>query len=271
MNLIHMIIITRALRSLFAVLIMVLAGCSTVPTSYQPVQPIAPLDFFDRAFDEVLRAHVMDGVVDYPGIATDSRFTSYLEQLRRVDPNALPTQAERLIFWTNAYNAFAIRGILDGYSPRTLFGRYRYFIARKYNVGGELIDLYDIEQKILIPQFHEPRIHFAIVCASSSCPKLQPHAYKADQLEAQLEYSAREFINDPTRNHFDREKKIAYLSMIFKWFEKDFVAQQGSLLSYVQHYVNDPDLKRELASESYTVKFIDYDLNLNGTPYVYPH
>ncbi len=249
----------------FTVLIFI-AGCSTVPRTFTPVEPISAQDFSHRALDETLRVHVVDGVVNYPAIATDSRFDKYLWHLDRLDPNALQTQQERLSFWINAYNAFAIKGILDGLSPRTKFGQYRYFIGRDYRVGGQSINLFDLEREVLIKDFQEPRIHFAIVCASRSCPKLQSWAYTADGLEEQLDQSARDFINDPSRNRFDRERKVAWLSMIFKWFEHDFVARSGSLLRYVQRYVADPALAREMVSEPYMVEFLEYDWSLNGIP-----
>jgi hypothetical protein len=242
-----------------------LTGCSTVPTSFKPTDPIPPTAFSHQLFSEVLSAHVKDGWVNYPGIQTDGRLPTYLAQLDRMDPDSFATRHERLTFWINAYNAFAIKGILDHYSPMTLVGRYRYFISRDYRVGGEAINLYDLERKVIIAQFHEPRIHFAIVCASLSCPWLQPWVYQADQLEEQLESVAQVFINDATKNRFDRQAKVAYLSMIFKWYAEDFEAYSGSLLKYVRKYVSDQELARDLESSSYTVKFLDYDWGLNGT------
>jgi len=244
-----------------------MAGCSTVPTSFHPTQPIPSDEFSHRAFDEVLQAHVKDGVVDYPGVANDARFPAYLEQLDRIDPHALPGRLHRLAFWINAYNAFAIQGILDGYSPLTMIGQWRYFIGRQYRVGGETINLYDLEKKVLIPNFREPRIHFAIVCASQSCPKLRSQAFAADQLEAQLEESARAFVNDPTKNRFDRETRTAYLSKIFEWFEPDFRTHAESLLNYVRRYLEDRDLAADLATQPYRVEFLDYDWHVNGVPY----
>lgn len=258
------------MRALALIALILLAGCSTVPRTFSPAQPLAPKDFSHAAFDEVLRAHVVEGVVNYPAIAADPRFPVYLRTLDRVDPYTLLARQERLAFWINAYNAFAAKGILDGYSPLTKFGQYRYFIAKEHRVGGSTINLYDLERKLLIPDFREPRIHFAIVCASKSCPKLQSWAYAADKLDEQLDRSAREYINDPTRNRFDRERKVVYLSMIFKWFEDDFTAHSGSLLGYVKRYVADPQLARELESAPYRVEFLEYDWNLNGIPYAGP-
>jgi hypothetical protein len=242
------------------------AGCSSVPRVFSPVQPISPQDITHEAFDRLLQAHVRDGHVNYAAIRADGRLDEYLRQLDRSDPNGLPTRDARLVFWINAYNAFAIKGILDRYSPMTLWGRYRYFIARDYSVGGRTINLYNLERGLLISDFHEPRVHFAIVCASSSCPKLQSWAYDAVHLDQQLETVTKAFVNDPSRNRFDRERKIAYLSMIFRWFMEDFEAQAGSLLDYVRRYVTDQSLARELATTPYHVEFLEYDWSLNGTP-----
>jgi len=244
----------------------VLMGCSTVPTSFTPANPIPPAEFSHKVFSEVLGAHVRDGLVDYPGIQADERLPAYLAQLDRVDPNAFATRNERLAFWINAYNAFAIKGILDQYSPMSLVGRYRYFIGRTYRVGGETINLYDLERKVLVEQFREPLMHFAIVCASTSCPKLHPWVYQPDMLDGQLDRVARAFINDPTRNRFDREKKVAWISMIFDWFERDFTQAAGSVLAYVARYVDDQDLARELTQPGYRVEYLEYDWNLNGVP-----
>lgn len=250
--------------TIFLFLLLFLSGCSTVPRLFHPQQPIEPQKFSHDAFNGALKDHVADGVVKYPNLSRDSRLSVYLDQLNRVDPNALPTRNDRLAFWINAYNAFAIKGILDGYSPRTKIGQWRYFIGQKYQVGGETVNLNNLEKKILIPDFREPRIHFAIVCASQSCPKLRSWAYTSEQLEEQLNDSARRFINDPTRNRFDREQKIAYLSKIFDWFTEDFVARSGSLTNYVSQFVQDPVLAKELQAGGYQVEFLDYDWNLNG-------
>ena len=154
--------------------------------------------------------------MDYPGIEADGTLDGYVRALNRIDPTKLPRRQDQLAFWINAYNAFAVQGILDHYSPVTLWGRYRYFIGLNYQVGGAPINLYDLERQVLIEQFHEPLMHFAIVCASASCPKLQPWAYQPDQLDRQLDRVARAFINDPTRNRFDKKQKVASLSMIFQ-------------------------------------------------------
>lgn len=245
-------------------LMMLSTSCSSVPKTFQPEQPLAPKEFSHKAFEVALSTHVQGGQVDYAGFSEDPQYKQYLVQLNRVNPNHLPSREARLAFWVNAYNAFAIKGIVDGYSPKSTIGRYQYFISQQYFVGGKLINLYDLEKKLLIPDFEDPRIHFAIVCASQSCPKLQSWAYRPKNLKQQLEQGAREFINDPKKNWFDRKKKVAYLSKIFDWFEEDFERHSGSLLDYVKAYLEDPELVQDLDGASYQVEFLDYDWALNG-------
>jgi len=136
--------------------------------------------------------------------------------------------------------------------------------GRTYRVGGAALNLYDLERDILIAQFHDPRVHFAIVCASASCPRLQPWAYTGAELNQQLEQGVREFINDPARNRFDRANRVAYLSKIFDWFTEDFEVQAGSLQRYVARYISDPVFAQELATVPYRIEFLDYDWSLNG-------
>src|SRR5437899_7011276 len=103
-----------SLRSIGAVLITsltLLTACSTVPRAFNPQDPIAPKEFSHQDFHVVLRAHVGHGVVDYAAIAADRGFARYLQQLDRIDPSRFPTRQDRLVFWINAYNAFAIKGI----------------------------------------------------------------------------------------------------------------------------------------------------------------
>jgi Protein of unknown function, DUF547 len=243
---------------------MVDAGCSSAPERFTPLNPIDPAQVSHRLLNDVLQTSVKDGFVNYPEIQSDQRFTAYLVLLNRVNPSALSTERDRLAFWINAYNACAIQGILDGYTPKPYIGWYRFFKTRTYGIGGARLNLSDLEHEILRKQFHEPRIHFAIVCASSSCPKLPSWAYNATHIDQQLDQAARSFINDPTRNHFDRRLRIAYLSKIFDWFEDDFATRTGSVLQFVAQYLHDRDLARELAPDVYRITYLDYDWSLNG-------
>ena len=242
-------------------LAMILAGGML----FQPITQAASQQQLTTSLDKVFSAHVVDGRVDYPAIAKDADFDEYIRRLKDVDLEGLRDREEQLVFWINAYNALAVKGILDGNSPSSFFGRVTFFKTTDYDVGGDEINLYDLERDVLIP-LGEPRVHFAIVCASHSCPKLRSEAYTVERLEIQLEEEARHFINDSSRNRFDREEKVAYVSKIFDWFDDDFEEHSGSIQKYLARYVDDPRLAKQLAAEEFEVEFLDYDWSLNGTP-----
>ena len=221
--------------------------------------------FSHRDLDAALRDHVRAGHVNYPGLANDSRFLAYLKGIEQADAAKLGGSAERLTFWINAYNALAIKGILDGGSPSSFLGRIGYFSGAVYDVGGRSINLYDLERKVIIPM-GEPRIHFAINCASMSCPILRSGSYKVAQLDKQLDAATRAFLNDSSRNRFDRQAKVAHLSKIFDWFEDDFGGSDEAVLAYVSRYVSDPALAASLTGSGWKIEYLEYDWSLNGDP-----
>lgn len=215
-----------------------------------------------QLFDRVLRAHVRDGVVDYASIQTDDRFQAYIDYLETADPDSLATRDEKLAFWINAYNALAIKGVVDGLSTGSLLARLRFFSA-DYTLAGRQIDLYDLEHEIIIP-FGEPRIHFAIVCASASCPKLISEAYLAATLDLQLERNTRAFINNTSKNRFDTAQKTTRISMIFDWFANDFEAHSTTVQQYLAQYIDDREIASALRNDEYQIWYLDYDWSLNG-------
>jgi Protein of unknown function, DUF547 len=213
-------------------------------------------------FDSVLKAHTKDGQVDYPAVAADKAFSTYLDQLATTP--APSAKNEKLVYYMNAYNALAMKGILDGKSPSNFFGRHTFFKSTKFKIAGGENSLHNIEHEIL-RKLDEPRIHFSIVCASSSCPKIRSDAYTVAKLEEQLDDNARRFVNDTSRNRFDKKEKLASISQIFKWFAEDFEKSAGNVQKYISKYVNDPDVAKEMAAEGYKTKYLDYSWNLNGT------
>jgi len=216
----------------------------------------------DARFDALLRAHVRDGNVDYGAFAQSPDFRSYVADLAK--PATPRGRDATLAYYINAYNALAIAGILDGLSPSTAFSRVRYFNLKQWALNGESITLYDLEHQVLRP-LGEPRIHFAIVCASKSCPLLRSEAYVAARLSQQLDEQARAFVNDPLRNRFDVASRAAELSAIFKWFDEDFAAAAGSTQRYLARYAADPEAAKLLAADAFAVRFIDYDWSRNGS------
>lgn len=213
--------------------------------------------------DAVLLRNVRNGFVDYDGIRADPAFERFVTGLATATEADLETPEARLAFLINAYNALAIRGILDGYAPTSWLGRRAYFQRREYDLLGGTTTLEQLEQGRILP-LDEPRVHFALVCASLSCPRLASDAFDSATLDAQLDAAARAFANDPTRNRFDVQRRIAFLSSIFDWYQADFIRAAGSVQQYLARYVSDPAAAELLAKDGFEVRFVAYDWDLNG-------
>ena len=124
-----------------------------------------------------------------------------------------------------------------------------------FKIGGISFDLNTIEHDILRKQFNEPRIHFAINCASVSCPRLLNQAYRPETLESQLDLQTKYFIHNPIKNVVtDRELK---LSKIFDWFAVDLKNAVGGVKPFIQSYIDDD------ISEA-PISFLNYGWNLNN-------
>src|SRR5262249_7994353 len=145
-------------------------------------------------------------------------------------------EAKEKAFWINAYNAVIVSGVLQGYTAESLLGRKRLFSWFTVRVAGKDRTPDEIEHQILRAKFHDPRIHFTIVRASSSCPKLRREAYVPERLETQLNEATQAFVSDPTRNHIDTQSVA--LSKIFSWFAEDFRNDAGAVVAFVRRFVS---------------------------------
>ena len=244
-------------RTSMMILTLVWAGSAAATDG----SPTAVIDW--SQWDTLVRAHVVRGHVDYDAIRDDPGFDATVERIATADL-AGHDRATLLAFFINTYNVLAVRGILDGHSPRSNLGKLRFFYRDKYTVAGEELSLNRLEHDRIRP-LGEPRIHFAIVCASASCPPLRSEAYVVDFLDRQLDDNARAFLNDPSTNRFDVEAGVAHLSKIFKWFREDFESAAGSIQSYLSEYVEDPRAAQALKDGRLDVRYLDYDWSLNGT------
>lgn len=234
---------------------------ATVPVGAQQPAALAVIDW--SAWDASLGSHVVNGAVDYDGIAREPGFETTVDAIAAARLDDEQPREEKLAFLINAYNVLAAKGILDGHSPRTGFGKLRYFYLDKYRVAGEKLSLSALENDWIRP-FGEPRIHFAIVCASASCPPLRSEAYLPGRLDEQLDAAARRFLNDPGKNRFDLDRQVAEISKIFKWFEEDFVAA-GGVQPFIARFVDDDGVADALRAGRFEVRYLDYDWSLNGT------
>jgi len=235
-------------------------GCM-VKSFYSTSQPIN----HDK-WSELLRKHVNhDGWLDYQGIQRDTdRFNEYLDLLENNHPNPNTwSKDERMAYWINAYNAFTVKLILDYYPVESIkdIKKGIPFVNSVWDIEfieieGQSYSLNNIEHGILRPKFNEPRIHFAINCASYSCPVLRREAFEANRLDLQLKDATQTFLFDGERNRLDEFQPK--LSKIFSWFKGDFT-KNGSLIEYINLHTPNP-----IDSEA-KIEYIDYDWRLNDS------
>ena len=206
-------------------------------------------------WDKLLQTYVDNaGNVDYKGFLTErEKLQDYLDLLGETVPNADWSRKETLAYYINLYNAATVALVLDHYPIQSIKEIPNRWKRKWIALGDKTTSLNDIEHKIL-RKMDEPRIHFAINCASYSCPKLLNQAFTSDNLERLLDKTAVDFINDPKRNRFEGER--TELSQIFKWYKSDFT-ENGSLRSYVNQFVENP------LGKAAKISFMDYDWSLN--------
>lgn len=229
-----------------------------------------PIDHAHDQWSALLTRWVSAGLVDYAGLQREGSadLAAYLGMLSNACGADYErwSRPQRIAFWINAYNAFTVRLILDYYPVTSIrkigwlpLAAFRERFIPMPGIKGRNISLNDIEHDTLRASFQEPRIHFALVCASRSCPPLRDEAYRGADLDRQLNEQARAFLNDPSRNRVDAAGKVLYLSAIFDWFESDFESAAGSVPAYVARYV---DFGGAEAS-SFRVEHLTYDWALN--------
>jgi hypothetical protein len=209
-------------------------------------------------FSLILRDHVRDERVDYLGIR-EFRWDAlnvYLDSLAGVDPLEL-RGANRLTFYINLYNATTLHAVIErlraGYSVSE--NEHGLFNEQLVRLNGRLISLNELEHQRVRPEFRDPRIHAALVCAAVSCPPLLPRAYERADLDHTLNTYMRRFVLDPKRNRIDAATKTMALSSIFDWYSQDFLSR-GGVAAYVDSIVP-ADLTE------YRIEFLPYDWTLN--------
>ena len=217
--------------------------------------------YFDHSlYGEVLARFVKDGNVDYIGLKNNrSILDAYLKKVSELSPgvlNSMPRN-EKIAFYLNVYNALTLKVIVENYPVKSIKDIPGVWDKIKFKVATKELTLNNIEHDILRKEFREPRIHFALVCASRSCPELSDNPFSGTDLSEQLNREAHKFINDKTRNRLDRDNKILYLSSIFKWFKEDF----GEPIEFVSRYMSKEDVK--IIQQGVRVKYLNYDWSLN--------
>ncbi len=261
------------MRSAALCVVLVVSALAVPPAAH------AALDLRHGAWTALLAKHVkrVDGRgsasrVDYAAFARDrGALEGYLAQLARVSPQeyeALP-RADRMAFWINAYNAGTIALILTEYPRHASIKDYGSLLRSPWQkpfirLLGETLSLDEIEhERLRGPRgFGEPRVHFAVNCASISCPMLREEAFVGARLDAQLEEQAVRFLSDRSRNRFEPEHGRLALSAIFDWYGDDFAG--GDLPRFLARYAGALGTTAPALARA-EVAFLDYDWRLNDT------
>ncbi len=244
----------------FLILSLIYMGCVNASEVQSDSKPVS-----HKIFTDLLSKHVdNDGMVDYKGFIKDSvEFNTYLATLESNHPNKKNwSRDEQLAYWINAYNAFTIRLIIRNYPVKSIkdLGGSIYRVNTPWdikfiNIEGESYDLNNIEHSIIRKEFEEPRIHFALVCAAESCPKLRNEAFTASELEAQLDDQAKHFFNSASRNKISAEKPM--VSPLMKWYSGDFTDAAPSIAEYINKY-STTKIKKDAE-----LGYMDYSWDLN--------
>ncbi len=223
---------------------------------------------FDHStFDQLLKQIVdQDGWVDYKSLQHDpSPLDRYIKELGNAAFESLGRD-EKLALLINAYNAFTLRLILDHYPIASIMDipANRRWKDRRWHVGQHVWNLNEIENEQIRPKFIEPRVHFALVCASTGCPRLRPEAYTADRLDHQLDEQARFLNTDARWVRFDPQNNTVDLTSLYRWYPGDFEQAAGTILAFVARY--NPALRATLdAGRTPQIRWLEYDWSLNET------
>lgn len=225
-------------------------------------------------FTRVLNRFVdEEGYVDYQALKQEAGdvLVPYLKQLERADPSAW-SRDERLAFWINAYNAYALKLIVDNYPVKSIWATTEGpakpdkenspFALKIAPVADTARTLDEIEHEIIRERFDEPRIHFAIVCAAESCPPLRREAYTGARLDEQLDEQGRRFLRDDDKNRIPAGSDMIALNRILNWFGEDFGPSTDALQKYIARYF-EGTVRDRLRDADYQVEFLEYDWTLN--------
>ena len=189
---------------------------------------------------------------------------NYLTTLEGISISSF-SRPEQRAFWINLYNAATVNLILEHYPVESItnisfsFFSFGPWDEELLTIEGEELSLNDIEHRILRPIWQDPRIHYALNCASMGCPNLQPLAFTAKNTDSLLETGASEYINHP-RGAKKEDKKL-WLSKIFEWYQDDYGGNEAGVLIHIQKYAKE-NLANSLYEDELEIEY-HYDWRLN--------
>ena len=254
------------------------------------VRTESSFDHSYQAYANVLRTHVIGARVDYASLKRNrGALDAVVDMLGQVTQDELAhwSREHQIAYWINAYNVFTLQAIVDHYPIQSRWSSLFTFTPRKsikqidgvwtdlrWRAAGAEMTLDEIEHETLRVKYDEPRIHFAVNCASVSCPPIRPRPYVADRLERQLILAARDYLASDFGLQVDGTR--LRVSSIFQWYGEDFIsgyahlvdadqsARDRAILGVIAKY--GPTQASTLAQRgTVRIRFLRYDWSLNDT------
>jgi len=200
--------------------------------------------------------HVKNGKVAYEGIHKDQ---ADLNTLLNIAEGVLVQESDAdnyKAFWINAYNIAVIKGVIDNYPTKSPLDNTGFFDKTTYNLGGKIITLNDIENKLLRAKFKDARFHFVLVCGAIGCPPLISEAYMPNTLESQLESQTKKALNGAFLKVNKKRKKVEG-SEILMWYQEDFIKDGMTEIGFINKY------RTEKIPENFKLSYFPYNWSLN--------
>lgn len=243
---------------LHALICSVLLACNSTGTNSEIASRSSEQPAYSD-YSAFLKKYVSsDGLVNYKGVVKDkTTLNKLLSSFQNNSPKSDWSEKQQLAYWINAYNLYTISLVSEHYpvkSIKDINGSSGPWDLKFIKIDGKTYSLNDIETNMIRKKFGEPRIHFAVNCASISCPKLLNEAYIADKLDEQLTRMTKAFLNDPSKNKISSDKLV--ISKIFDWYKSDF-DKSGGVKAFIRKY-SGTNVK-----DNASVSYMDYNWNLN--------
>ena len=216
---------------------------------------------FDHgALDAIVKKAVNGRLVDYSGVNAEA-LKAYVAAVAVAAPADLGTKTDALAFYTNAYNANVLLAVLDNGRPKSVLDVKGFFDGKKYTVAGESFTLNELEEK-KIRSAGDPRVHFAVNCASYDCPPLKGSAFSGKTWDKDLEKLTKDFLNRKDEVVFDEAKKEVRVVQIFEWYQKDW-GDESKERAFIAKYLP-AELGAKVLDTANKLAFRPYDWRNNG-------
>jgi hypothetical protein len=263
------------MKKTFFGLILMLVCCFILPEQ--------TYSFEANLYQKVLDAYVIPGktisgikmnVVDYERLLKDkdnpqSNFSRLLKEIEHYDPYDGTSNEDQIAFWINAYNIGAINLILMNYPVDSIRSmRINIFKnpwgEKAIKINGAWYSLENIEHGILLGRYNEKMAHFAIVCASVSCPELSQTVYTGSKLKSQFKTQARIFFRSQYKGiRIDRANMTVFVSSIFKYDSKNFSKDRDNIIPFILPYIGSNEDREYLKKSAYEIKYLPYNWDIN--------